>query len=128
MSRAPVAHACNLSYSGGRDQEDHCSKPAQANSSWDPISKKTHHKQAQDVGPQFKPLYCKKKKRRRWIFKGHNYQMQCPQGSLEGNYFKCRFMITSPSSTSSSYSRKEKASDSYIVGLLSFEKLWRDWE
>jgi hypothetical protein len=23
-----VAHACNLSYSGGRDQEDHCLKPA----------------------------------------------------------------------------------------------------
>jgi hypothetical protein len=25
-----VAHACNPSYSGGRDQEDHSSKPAQA--------------------------------------------------------------------------------------------------
>jgi hypothetical protein len=36
----PVAHAYNPSYSGGRDQEDHCSlKPAQANSSRDPISK-----------------------------------------------------------------------------------------
>jgi hypothetical protein len=29
---APVAHACNLSYSGGRDQEDRGWKPAQANS------------------------------------------------------------------------------------------------
>jgi hypothetical protein len=29
----PVAHACNLSYSGGRDQEDHSLKSAQANSS-----------------------------------------------------------------------------------------------
>jgi hypothetical protein len=29
---APVAHACNPSYSGGRDQEVHSSKPAQANS------------------------------------------------------------------------------------------------
>jgi hypothetical protein len=28
-----VAHAYNLSYSGGRDQEDHSSKPDQANSS-----------------------------------------------------------------------------------------------
>jgi hypothetical protein len=28
-----VAHACNPSYSGGRDQEDRSSKPAQANSS-----------------------------------------------------------------------------------------------
>jgi hypothetical protein len=24
----PVAHSCNPSYSGGRDQEDHSSKPA----------------------------------------------------------------------------------------------------
>jgi hypothetical protein len=29
---APVAHACNPSYSGGSDQEDSSSKPAQANS------------------------------------------------------------------------------------------------
>jgi hypothetical protein len=28
-----VAHTCNLSYSGGRDQEDHGSKPTHANSS-----------------------------------------------------------------------------------------------
>jgi hypothetical protein len=27
----PVAHACNPSYSGGRDQEDYSSKPAWAN-------------------------------------------------------------------------------------------------
>jgi hypothetical protein len=39
-SQVPVAHPCNSSYSGGRDQEDHSSKPAQANSSRDPISKK----------------------------------------------------------------------------------------
>jgi hypothetical protein len=37
-----VAHSC--SYSGGRDQKDHSLKPAQANSSRDPISKKTHRK------------------------------------------------------------------------------------
>jgi hypothetical protein len=35
-----VAHAYNPSYSGGRDQEDHSWKPAGANSSRDPISKK----------------------------------------------------------------------------------------
>nr|XP_020008023.1 X-ray radiation resistance-associated protein 1-like [Castor canadensis] len=29
-SRAPVAHACNPSYSGGRDQEDRGFKPARA--------------------------------------------------------------------------------------------------
>jgi hypothetical protein len=34
-----VAHACNLSYSGGRDQEDLCSKLAEANSLQEPITK-----------------------------------------------------------------------------------------
>jgi hypothetical protein len=32
-SWAPVAHTCNPSYSGDRDQEHQCSKPAGANSS-----------------------------------------------------------------------------------------------
>jgi hypothetical protein len=36
----PVAPFYNLSYSEGRDQEDHGSKPAWANSSQDPVSKK----------------------------------------------------------------------------------------
>jgi hypothetical protein len=39
----PVAHSCNPSYSGGRDQEDCGLKPAWANSSQDPISKNTQH-------------------------------------------------------------------------------------
>jgi hypothetical protein len=40
-SWVPVAHACNPSYSGGRDlQEDRGLKPAQANSSRDLILKK----------------------------------------------------------------------------------------
>jgi hypothetical protein len=58
----PVAHSCNPSYSGGRDQDDHSSKSAQANSSWSPISKKYLSKKkkraggmAQGVGPVFKP-------------------------------------------------------------------------
>jgi hypothetical protein len=34
-----MAHACNPSYSRGRDQEDCGSKPSWANSSQDPISK-----------------------------------------------------------------------------------------
>jgi hypothetical protein len=37
-----VAHAYNLNYSGGRNQEDHCSKPAQARL----YLKNTHHKRA----------------------------------------------------------------------------------
>jgi hypothetical protein len=40
----PVAHACNPSYSGGRDQEDLSSKTAWANSLQDPNFEKTHHK------------------------------------------------------------------------------------
>jgi hypothetical protein len=45
-SKVPVAHACNPSYSGGRDQEDWGSKPARANRLWDPISKKPSQKWA----------------------------------------------------------------------------------
>jgi hypothetical protein len=65
----PVVHICTPDYSGGRDQEHHHSKPAQANRPRDPISKTTHHKKraggvAQDVGSEFKPQYCKKRKRK----------------------------------------------------------------
>jgi hypothetical protein len=38
-SQAPVAHAYNPSYSGGRDQKDRSLKPARADSWKDPISK-----------------------------------------------------------------------------------------
>jgi hypothetical protein len=65
-----VAHGCNPSYSGGKDQEDHGSNPAQANSSRDLIlEKKTITKKraggvAQDIGPEFKPQYRQKKKKK----------------------------------------------------------------
>jgi hypothetical protein len=67
ISQAPVAHACNPSYSGGRDQEDCSLKPTWANGSRDPILKKTLHKNraggvAQDVSPEFKPQKQKTKK------------------------------------------------------------------
>jgi hypothetical protein len=39
-----MPHAYNPSYSGGRDQEDNSSKPAQTNSLQDTTWKKTHHK------------------------------------------------------------------------------------
>jgi hypothetical protein len=39
-SQAPVAHACNPSYLGSRDQEDLGLKSDWANSSQNPISKK----------------------------------------------------------------------------------------
>jgi hypothetical protein len=41
----PVAHTYNLSYSGGRVQEDHSSKPAWANKQFRrPYLKNNHHK------------------------------------------------------------------------------------
>jgi hypothetical protein len=43
-AQVPVAHLCNPSYSGGRDQEDWGSKPTQANSLWDPILKNSSQK------------------------------------------------------------------------------------
>jgi hypothetical protein len=52
----PVAHACNPSYSGGRDQEDHSLKPAQASSSRDPVLKKNlHRKRAGEVAQGVDP-------------------------------------------------------------------------
>jgi hypothetical protein len=50
-----MAYTCNPSYSRGRDQEDHGSKPVQANGSPDPILKNPAQKRAggvaQGVGP-----------------------------------------------------------------------------
>jgi hypothetical protein len=52
---------------GGRDQEDCGSKPVQANSLQDPISKISTTKRAgrvvQGEVPEFKPQYKKKKKK-----------------------------------------------------------------
>jgi hypothetical protein len=62
-----VAHACNPSYLGGRDQEDCGSKPARENSSARTYLKKKNPSQkrdggvAQGLGPEFKPQYRKKK-------------------------------------------------------------------
>jgi hypothetical protein len=56
-----VAHTCNPSYSGGRDQEDPGWRPVGANSSPDPILKNPSQKRtggvAQGVGPEFKPQH-----------------------------------------------------------------------
>jgi hypothetical protein len=61
-----VAHTCHPSFSGGRDLEDHSSKPAQTNSSErPPILKNPSQKKAggvaQGEGPEFKSQYHKKK-------------------------------------------------------------------
>jgi hypothetical protein len=65
-----MAHFCNPRYSEGKDQEDHNSKPAYANRSRDPISKKPFTKKkaggvAKSEGPEFNPQYHKKKKKKR---------------------------------------------------------------
>jgi hypothetical protein len=57
----PVAHAYNPSYSGGREQEDHGLKSAQANSFEILSGKKKNPSQkraggmAQRISPEFKP-------------------------------------------------------------------------
>jgi hypothetical protein len=63
-----VAHACNPSYSGGRDQEDRGSKPAQTNKKPSP---KRADGVAQGVDPEFMPQHHKKKKKKK--NSGYNY-------------------------------------------------------
>jgi hypothetical protein len=64
---APVVHTCNPSYSEGRDQEDGDSKPAQANSSQNPVLKKPITNKgvggvAQGIGPEFQLQHHKERK------------------------------------------------------------------
>jgi hypothetical protein len=58
---APVAHACNLSYSGGRDNEDCGSKSAQ---SQNPITKRAAGV-TKVIDPEFKPQYCPPQKKKK---------------------------------------------------------------
>jgi hypothetical protein len=59
-TKEPCASAYNPSFLGGRDQEDHSSRPAWANSSGDPISKITRPKWTGGV-VQVVVLLCKHK-------------------------------------------------------------------
>jgi hypothetical protein len=66
----PVAHACHPSYSRGRDQEDHSSKPAQANSSERPYLEEPFTKIGLVEWPKVKapsssPRTAKKKKKKK---------------------------------------------------------------
>jgi hypothetical protein len=56
ISQVLEAHAYNPSFSGGREQEDHDSKPAWASSLRDPILKKIYHKRAGGVAQVVKAL------------------------------------------------------------------------
>jgi hypothetical protein len=75
--RVLVAHACNPSYSGGRDQEFCGSKPAWGNYLQDSILKKTITKRAggvaQGVGPEFNPSNKKRKKEEEWTLTDNNF-------------------------------------------------------
>jgi hypothetical protein len=61
-----TGHLCNPSYSGGRHQKDHGSKPARQIVCKTPISKNPSYKRAggvaQGVDPEFKPQYHTHKK------------------------------------------------------------------
>jgi hypothetical protein len=64
-------HACNPSYSGGRDQEDCGLRPAQPNSSWEPILKTPITKKGwrNDSRPWLQTLVCKQtNKQKKWNF------------------------------------------------------------
>jgi hypothetical protein len=63
-SRVPVAHACNPTYSGGRDQEDRGLSPAPVKSSWDPIWKKTITKKGWWSGSRCRPWVQTKKEKK----------------------------------------------------------------
>jgi hypothetical protein len=71
-----VAHICNPSYSGSREQGDHSSKPArqiihETLSRRNPSQKRAGGV-AQGEGHEFKPQYCKKKKKKRTNVKEKN--------------------------------------------------------
>jgi hypothetical protein len=92
-----VAHACNPSYSGGRDQEDCSSKPAWANSSTGPYLKKILHKKravgvTQAVDPEFKPQYPPPPHTKTWELQvsllfpdSHSFQ-HMPRSGIRGSY------------------------------------------
>jgi hypothetical protein len=55
-----VAHACNPSYLGGWDGEDHSSRPVQAKNLWDPhLQKVTRAKWTGDMAQGVEHLLCK---------------------------------------------------------------------
>jgi hypothetical protein len=64
-----VAHSCNPSYSGGRDQEDYGLELTWANILSDAVLKNPITKRAggvaQGEGPEFKTQCCKKRKEKK---------------------------------------------------------------
>jgi hypothetical protein len=56
-----VVHTCNPSYLEGQDQEDHSSRPAQANTSLDPIFEITRTKGTKGMAQALDHLLCKHK-------------------------------------------------------------------
>jgi hypothetical protein len=81
--QAPVAHTCNPSYSGGRDQEDRYSKPAWAKSLRDSISKKLFIKKDWWSDSRCRPQHGKKKKKEKAKRKSQR-SLQCQQEAEQG--------------------------------------------
>jgi hypothetical protein len=77
-SWALVAHTYNPHYSEGRDEEDHGLKPAQANTSQNPVLKNLSQNKtgrvAQGEGPEFKP--SKRRRREEEIIQMSKYTKQ----------------------------------------------------
>jgi hypothetical protein len=78
-----VAHPCNPSYSGGRDQEITVqSQPRQTvlqtlSGKKKAITKKRADGVAQGVGPKFKPQYLKKQKKKKMRKSSHGIPEIC---------------------------------------------------
>jgi hypothetical protein len=58
LSQALVAHTCNPRYSGGRDQEDHSSKPVHKILSWKKPSQKKKKKTDEAAQVAREPAAC----------------------------------------------------------------------
>jgi hypothetical protein len=100
----PVAHVCNPNYSGGIDQEDSISKPAQADSSRDPISKKTHHKNGLAEWFKSSSPCTTKKKSGNWLgVVVHTYNSSTQEVEEEGSRVRGQHRLHSKFEADQSY-------------------------
>jgi hypothetical protein len=78
--QVPAAHACNPSYSGGRDQEDPSLKPAWVQIVCETLAGKNPSQERasgmiQGVGPEFKPQYHKREREKEMAFSSVGVQI-----------------------------------------------------
>jgi hypothetical protein len=84
-----VVHACNPCYSGDRDEEDHSSKPASANSSQDSVLKKPITKNCWRRG--------KKKKKGKKNYYNMKKIYKCTKNNTKCHHFVSSGSINLPS-------------------------------